>query len=139
MKKSRFSEEKMVAILREAERSSVPETAKKHGVSEPTVYAWRKRFGGMDANDTKRQLEAENARLKKLLAERGPVLGRLWPIAARPAGVHRLRGQSSAGGVESAACSGRLLCPKALSPMLHRPSLPLQELGDPVGAALTYL
>nr|WP_217442770.1 integrase core domain-containing protein [Myxococcus sp. CA033] len=51
--------------MREAERSSVPETAKEHGVSEPTVYAWRKHFGGRDANDTKRlkQLEAENARL----------------------------------------------------------------------------
>ncbi|MBU8898066.1 transposase [Corallococcus sp. M34] len=54
MKESRFSEEQRVASLREAERTSVPETAKKHGVSEPTVYAWRKRFGAMDANDVTR-------------------------------------------------------------------------------------
>lgn len=47
MKKGRFSEEKMVAILQEAERSSVGEVAKKYGVSEVTIYNWRKHFTGM--------------------------------------------------------------------------------------------
>ncbi|WP_407931717.1 transposase [Citreicoccus inhibens] len=44
VQKGRFSEDQMIAILREVERASVPETAKSHGVSEPTVYAWRNRF-----------------------------------------------------------------------------------------------
>lgn len=72
MKKSRFSEEQMVSILREADRTSVAEVAKKNKVSEATVYAWRKHFGQMEAADVKRlkALELENSRLKKLLAER---------------------------------------------------------------------
>ncbi len=72
MKKSRFSEEQMVTILREADRTTVAEAAKKHKVSDATIYAWRKHFGQMQAADVKRlkALELENSRLKKLLAER---------------------------------------------------------------------
>jgi transposase-like protein len=72
MKKSRFSEVQMVKILRESDKSPVAQVAKRHGVSEQTIYAWRKRFGKLEAVDVKRlrQLEQENAKLKKLVAER---------------------------------------------------------------------
>ena len=72
MRQSRFADEQMVAIVREADRQPVADVAKRHGVSEQTIYVWRKRFGTLAASDVRRlkALEAENARLKKLVAER---------------------------------------------------------------------
>ena len=72
MRKSRFTDEQIVAMLREADRTSVAETAKKQKVSEQTIYVWRKHFAGLAPADMKRlkALELENAKLKRLLAER---------------------------------------------------------------------
>jgi putative transposase len=85
MKKTRFSEEQMVKILREADKTPVSEVAKKHGVSDVTIYAWRKRYGQLEPVDVKRlrQLEAENARLKKVLAERVMDIEILKEVAAK--------------------------------------------------------
>lgn len=85
MKNGRFSEEQMVGILREADRSPVAQVAKKHGISEQTIYMWRKRFVGMSADDVKRLrlLEQENTRLKKILAERDLEIEVMKEIAAK--------------------------------------------------------
>ncbi len=70
--KKRFSEEQIIGFLREADKGvPVKDLCRKHGFSEASFYLWRSKFGGMDVSDAKRlkALEAENARLKKLLAE----------------------------------------------------------------------
>ena len=80
MKKTKFSEEQMVKILSEADEAPVSEVPKKHRVSDVTIYAWRKRFGQLEAVDVKRlrALEAENARLKKNPALVGPLTAMSW-------------------------------------------------------------
>jgi putative transposase len=72
--KKRFTEEQVVAILRDAESGQRPvgEVCRKHAISAPTFYAWRRKFGPMAENEARRlrELEKENGRLKRLLAER---------------------------------------------------------------------
>lgn len=72
MKRSRFSEEQIIAILREQEAGSpTADVCRKQGVSSATFYKWKAKFGGIDVSDARRlkALEDENAKLKKLLAE----------------------------------------------------------------------
>jgi putative transposase len=72
MRKSRFSEEQIIAILKEAE-SGVPtaDLARRHGVSQNTLYNWRKKYGGLEVSEARRlkQLEEENRKLKRIVAD----------------------------------------------------------------------
>lgn len=72
MKKSRFTEAQIVSVLQQADAGiKVADLCRKAGISQNTFYAWKKRYGGMTVNEAKkmRELEAENAKLKRLLAD----------------------------------------------------------------------
>jgi putative transposase len=72
MKRSRFSEEQIIGILKEHEAGvSVADLCRKHGVSDASIYKWKAKFGGMDVSDAKRlrALEDENSKLKRMLAD----------------------------------------------------------------------
>lgn len=72
MRRSRYSEEQIVAILKESEAGTpTPELCRRHGISSSTLYNWRKKYGGLEVNEAKRlkQLEEENRRLKQMVAD----------------------------------------------------------------------
>jgi putative transposase len=72
MRKSRFNEQQIIAVLKEHEAGmSTAEVCRRHGISQPTFYSWKSKFGGLDVSDAKRlkTLEDENRKLKRLLAE----------------------------------------------------------------------
>ena len=72
MKRKRYSEEKIISILKEHEAgASVPDLSRRHGIVENTIYRWKSKYGGMEISEAKRlrELASENAKLKKLLAE----------------------------------------------------------------------
>ncbi len=72
MKRKRFTEEQIISVLKEHEAGArVPDLARRHGVSENTIYRWKSKFGGLEVSEAKRlrELEAENAKLKRLYAD----------------------------------------------------------------------
>jgi len=72
MKRKRYTEEQIIRILKEHEAgASVPDISRRHGIAENTIYRWKSKFGGMEVSDAKRsrELEQENAKLKRLLGE----------------------------------------------------------------------
>jgi putative transposase len=92
MKASRFSEEQIIAILREQEAGAkTAEVCRRHGISGATFYKWKAKFGGMDVSEARRlkALEDENARLKKLLAEAMLDNAMLKDIAAKNGDARR--------------------------------------------------
>ena len=71
MKRSRFSEEQVIAILKEAEAEPIKTVCARHNISQPTYYHWKSKFGGMEVEEARRlrALEDENSRLKRLVAD----------------------------------------------------------------------
>jgi putative transposase len=88
MKKIRFSDAQIVGVLQEHEKGAqIPDLCRKHGITEPTFYRWKRKYGGLEVSETRRlkALEEENRRLKQLVAEQAldnwvlqELLGKKW-------------------------------------------------------------
>lgn len=127
MKKTRFTEEQMVTILREADQKPVAEVAKRHGISDQTIYAWRQRYGTLEAADVKRlrQLEQENSRLKKMVADRDLEIDVLKEITPK----------KMVGAVSTVRLPHDPHLPRAPGPCArHRPDVPPVATGRAPGA-----
>jgi putative transposase len=86
MKRKRHTEEQIIAVLKEADHGVPPkDLCRKHGISETTFYKWRQKFGGMEVSDAKRlrELEDENRRLKKLVADQALDIQMLRDVNAK--------------------------------------------------------
>jgi putative transposase len=86
MKRKQFTEEQIIAILKEAEAGlKVADLTRKHGIAEGTFYRWKAKYGGMDVSDAKRlkQIEEENRRLKRLVADQALDIQMLKEVASK--------------------------------------------------------
>ena len=115
MKRARFTEEQIIGALKEYEAGAkTADLARKHGVSEATLYNWKAKYGGMDVSEAKRlkQLEDENAKLKKLLAEQMLDATALRELLSKNGRARRQarRGRASAGRPGPVGTAGLLHC-----------------------------
>lgn len=86
MKRSRFNEEQIIGVLKEAEAGAkVSELCRRHGISEATFYTWRSKYGGLEISEMRRlrQLEEENRRLKSIVADQALDLRALKDVLAK--------------------------------------------------------
>ncbi len=97
MKKSRFSEQQIISILKQADAGvKVQDLCRQHGISDATYYKWKSKYGGMDASDIKRlrEVEAENSKLQRMLADlalENRALKDLIEKKLKPEGIKRCR------------------------------------------------
>ena len=86
MKRKRFTEEQIIGVLKESEAGArTDDICRRHGISSATFYTWRKKYGGMDASEARRlrELEIENAKLKRIVADQMPDMSSMKELLAK--------------------------------------------------------